>query len=112
MNTLKSRLSAKVGDESNSHLQSGDNKRTRNVFLKLLNASYAIVSQHQDDAYCNDNLYMLPRVYSENTNAVSGLWSPVSLKPTEKSFDELDNVVEKFMRCISVESYSNDTNVL
>lgn len=109
VNTIKSRLTARVGDES--HFNSTDDRKSQNVFLKLLNASYAVVSQQQDDAYCNDNLFMLPRVYSQNTEYVSGLWSPVSLKQPEKSLDELDNVVEKFIRCISVENRSHDSNV-
>jgi hypothetical protein len=108
VNSIKNRLTARVGDESlPSHLYSTDSPRTRNVFLKLVNASYALVNQNQDDAYCSDNLFMLPRVYSKKTGVDCGLWSPVSLKAPEKSLDELDNVVEKFIRCISAENYCN-----
>lgn len=100
--TLKTRFTSRVGDES--HFQATGDRKSRNVFLKLLNASYALVSQQQDDAYCNENQFMLPRVYSQNTEQVSGLWSPISLKQSEKPLDELDNVVEKFIRCINVEN--------
>lgn len=113
VNTIKNRLTSRVGDESSyrHHDHSKDSSRTRNIFLKLLNLSYAIVNQNQDDAYCNDNLFMLPRVYSQKSSNISGLWSPVSLKAPDKSLDELDNVVEKFMRCINVENCCDDKNV-
>lgn len=101
VSNIKSRLTARVGDESFS----ADTPRARNIFFKLRKASYALISQSQDDAYCSDNLFMLPRVYSEKSVHVGGLWSPVSLKPPEKSLDELDDVVEKFIRCISVDSH-------
>lgn len=109
VNTIRSRLTARVGDEIYQPPETSP--RSRNIFLKLLNKSYAIVSQNQDDAYCNDNLFMLPRVYSQKTENFNGLWSPVSLKAPEKSLDELENVVEKFVRCISVENYCGVTNV-
>lgn len=111
VNNIKNRLAvARVGDESRLHSPAGG-ARSRNIFLKIVNASYALVSQHQDDAYCNENLFMLPRVYSQKTEHVGGVWSPVSLKPPEKSLDELDNVVEKFMRCIEVENSCDSSNV-
>lgn len=96
ISSIKSRLSARVGD---------DTPRARNIFFKLRKASYALINQSQDDAYCSDNMFMLPRVYSDKTAHVSLLWSPVSLKPPEKALDELDDVVEKFIRCISVDSH-------
>lgn len=113
VSSIRSRLTARVGDESvgRAHVDSTD--APRNIILRMLNASYALVSQSsQDDAYCSGNMFMLPRVYSDkNSEHVGGLWSPVSLKAPEKSLDELDNVVEKFIRCISVESRSEATNV-
>jgi hypothetical protein len=112
VNNIKNRLSARVGDESlTPHLYSTDVPRTRNIFLKLVNASYSLVNQNQDDAYCSENLFMLPRVYCQKMESDCGLWSPVSLKVPEKSLDELDNVVEKFIRCISAENYYDDKNV-
>lgn len=113
VNNLKNRLSPRSGDQSyQTHRNPSPDSKSKNIFIKLLNASYTIVSQQQDDdAFCNANLFMLPRVYSQNTESLSGPYSPVSLKAAEKSIDELDNVVEKFMRCINVESYGHDTNV-
>lgn len=111
VSTIKSRLSTRVVDESfQPHVHSSDVSKSRNTFIKLLRSSYAIVSQNQDDAFCNENLFMLPRVISQNTENV-GLWSPVSFKPPEKSLNELDNVAEKFIRCISLENCRDDTNV-
>lgn len=108
VNTIKSRLTARVSDES---FHATDESKSQGIFFKLINASYALVSQHQDDAYCNDNLFMLPRVYSHKSENIRDVWSPVSLKFPEKSLDELDNVVEKFIRCIGVENHSDDINV-
>lgn len=108
VNTIKSRLSTRANDDA---FRSTDCPRAQNIFMKLVNASYALVSQTQDDAYCSDNLFMLPRVYSQKSENVSGLWSPISLKPPEKQLDELDSVVEKFIRCISLENRRDDANV-
>lgn len=70
-----------------------------------MNASYALVSQHQDDAYSNENLFMLPRVYSHGIDTCTEQCSsPISLQPPEKSLDELDNIVDKFVRCITLEN--------
>lgn len=112
VNNIKSRLTTRVVDESfQPHVHSTDGSRSQNIFLKLMNSSYAIISQHQDDAFCNENLFMLPRVYSHKSNTMSGLWSPVSLKAPEKSLDELDNIVEKFTRCINVKNCRLGSNV-
>lgn len=112
INNFKNRLMTRVSDESlQSHFYSSDGPRTPNIFFKLVNASYALVNTNQDDSYCSDNLFMLPRVYLQKTEGDCSLWSPVSLKAPEKSLDELDNVVEKFIRCISVENYCDDKNV-
>lgn len=45
---------------------------------------------------------MLPRVY--NYEAVD--WDPIELKPKEKFIEDIDNVIDKFARVISV----NETN--
>lgn len=109
VSNIKNRLSSRVSDESMTF--PSDIPRSRNIFLKVINASYSLVNQNQDDAYCSENLFMLPRVFSQNTENECGLWSPVSLSAPEKSLDELDNVVEKFIRCINLENYSSDKNV-
>lgn len=79
-----------------------------------MNASYALVSQQQDDAFCNENLFMLPRVYSHGNDStrIEPCRSPISLQAPEKSLDELDNIVDKFIRCITLENdYEYDGNV-
>lgn len=50
-----------------------------------------------------DNDVMLPRV---NYNDVQVDWDPVELKAREKFIEDIDNVVDKFVRVISV----NETN--
>lgn len=105
---IKSRWTNRVGDESFSgfNLPNRSTSKSRNLFVKLLNSSYALVSQNgHDDAYCSENLFMLPRVYSQTSSGHDNeLWSPISLKPCEKSLDELDNIVDKFVRCINMEN--------
>jgi hypothetical protein len=98
--SLVSSIKSRLSDES-----------SRNMLVKLLNASYSLVSQKPDDSYCSENVFMLPRVYAQKADNVSGLWSPVSLLPAEKSLDELDDIVEKFSRCVSVESHVNDESL-
>lgn len=117
VSNLKSRLgSARVADSNSSSdsmhsfAYSTADSKSPSLLNKLLNASYALVSQHQDDAYCNENLFMLPRVYSHSNNIIDGgdsielCRSPISLQAPEKSLDELDNIVDKFVRCISIET--------
>lgn len=110
VSNLKSRLSLtnRIGDHSMVEATDNIGNKSRNLFVKLLNSSYSLVNQsNYEDTYCNDNSFMLPRVYGHQKspdNNCNGLWSPVALAPKEKSRDELDNVVDKFIRCISVES--------
>jgi hypothetical protein len=111
VSNLKSRLgSARVADSNrepmHSFAYSTADSKSPSLLNKILNASYALVSQHQDDAYCNENLFMLPRVYS-NGNIdcdTEPCRSPISLQAPEKSLDELDNIVDKFVRCISIDT--------
>jgi hypothetical protein len=120
VSNLKSRLgSARVANSSSDSMHSfaystADSK-SPSFLNKLMNASYALVSQHQDDAHCNKNLFMLPRVYSHGNNIIGDniepCRSPISLQAPEKSLDELDNIVDKFVRCISIETVgSNGTS--
>lgn len=111
VNNIKTRLTSRVSDVDtmNISLHSTDDSKSRNLFNKFINASYSLISQHQDDAYCNENIFMLPRAYTENVDEPCR--SPILLKPAEKSLDELDNIVDKFVRCISLEN-DYDSNVL
>lgn len=110
VNNIRTRLTSRVSDveSMNIALDSTDGSKSRNFLNKIMNASYSLISQHQDDAYCSENFFMLPRAYSENVNEACR--SPISLKPPEKSLDELDNIVDKFVRCISLEN-DYDSNV-
>lgn len=117
VSNLKSRLSvARVADETsmqrNLAYSSVVESKSPSLLNKLMNASYALVSQHQDDSYCNENLFMLPRVYSHGNNddSIQPCRSPISLQAPEKTLDELDNIVDKFVRCISIESSGYNNN--
>lgn len=48
-----------------------------------------------------DNTFMLPRVFDEVASQTSD-WDPVELKPKEKFIEDIDNVIDKFSRVISV----------
>lgn len=106
VNNLRSRVSVtnKIADISafgESHSESGG--RAQTLFNKLLSSSYSLISQSNlEDSYCNDNMYMLPRVLESPDGNCAPPWSPVALAPKEKHRDELDNVVDKFIRCVSV----------
>jgi hypothetical protein len=109
VNNIKSRLTSRVHDESfGISIRSTDDAPGHGFLNKFINASYSLVSQHQDDAYASDNVFMLPRAYSQSTEPCS---SPISLRAPVKSVDELDNIVDKFVRCISMEN-DYDRNVM
>lgn len=61
----------------------------------LFNGRYAAVNKS-----CDDDL-MFPRVYSEAGDYGSA-WDPIDFKAKEKVVEELDNVIDKFIRVISV----------
>lgn len=63
------------------------------------NGRYSAVNKSDN----NDDDLMFPRVYSCESCEYGNEWDPVVLKASEKVVDELDNVVEKFMRVINVE---------
>lgn len=61
----------------------------------LFNGRYAAVNKN-----CDDDL-MFPRVYSE-AGDYGNAWDPIDFKTKEKVVEELDNVIDKFIRVISV----------
>lgn len=57
-----------------------------------------------------DNSFMLPRVFNQ-TNDKYCEWDPVELKAKEKFIEDIDNVIDKFSRVISVnETHSPKRN--
>lgn len=48
-----------------------------------------------------DNTFMLPRVFEQPASTTND-WDPVELKPKEKFIEDIDNVIDKFSRVISV----------
>lgn len=66
---------------------------------------YASVNQHNNDdtGYRNNNrTCMLPRVYAQESRDYD-TWGPVDLAPNEQFVEDLDNVIDKFIRVISVD---------
>lgn len=115
VSNLKNRLTpARISDTPSRRNFAYSTDESPSFFNKIMNASYALVSQQQDDAYSNENLFMLPRVYSHgiDSDCTEPCSSPISLQPPEKSLDELDSIVDKFVRCTTLENgYEYDGNV-
>lgn len=64
---------------------------------------------HGDAYYCGRHLndtMMFPRVYSPDP-AEHKAWEPISLVAEEKYTDDLDNVVDKFIRVIRIDQENN-----
>lgn len=77
----------------------GTTKQMLDVFLPNRNIRY--VSVNQNDEFSQSKMF--PRVANGNDNA----WGPVDLAPKEKFVEEMDNVIDKFIRVIS--SDNNET---
>lgn len=86
---------------------------TRNLFTHFrtyFNGRYAAVSGHDDNN--DDGDLMFPRVYSSATYDYGNhKWDPVELKAREKVVEELDNVVDKFIRVINVDGHSSSASL-
>lgn len=54
---------------------------------------------------CELDSFMLPRVYGAND------WDAIELKPQERYIDDLDNVVDKFIRVTSGRGVETATNL-
>lgn len=90
-------------------------KRLSNGFFdKFSRKRYTAINQNQSkddhgDAYygrkSNDTM-MFPRVYSPDP-AERRAWEPIALAPKEKFTDDLDNVVDKFIRVIRIDDQNN-----
>lgn len=68
----------------------------------MLNVIRSYFSQfyHKSPASDVDNAIMLPRVYNQSKSFTD--WDPVELKVKEKFLEDIDNVIDKFVRVISV----------
>lgn len=75
---------------------------TMNTMRSYLNKLYRSGSTASDI----DNDIMLPRVYNNNKSDAANDWESIELKAKEKLIEDIDNVVDKFARVISV----NETN--
>jgi hypothetical protein len=72
----------------------------------ILNVSYSPLFQRRNKSQQHDEPLesrMFPRVYATPTTDLGGPWSPVALVAKERPLEELDDVVEKFIRVIAVE---------
>lgn len=86
-----------------SNYSSGNNRTERT----MLNAvrSYFSNLYRKESASNHDNDIMLPRSYKNNNTDLQIDWDPVGLKVREEFIEDIDNVVDKFVRVISF----NDT---
>lgn len=54
----------------------------------------------------NNDAIMLPRVYNYPPD-LHGIWDPIELKVKEKCLEDIDNVIDKFVRVIRVNENSS-----
>lgn len=85
----------------NSHFPHENN--TNRTMLNVVRSYFSQLYQKKP-ASDVDNDIMLPRVYDYTDLQID--WDPVELRTKEKFIDDIDNVIDKFTRVISV----NDTN--
>lgn len=98
----------------NSNLQKSSSVSTVTFTRNLLNnvrtyfnGRYTAVNKNDDD---DDDDLMFPRVYSQDTD-YGRVWDPVELKAKDKVVEELDNVVDKFLRVINVDGNSSPASL-
>lgn len=72
--------------------------------LNVIRSYFSQLYSQKKPASDVDNDIMLPRVYDYTDLHVD--WDPVDLNAKEKFIDDIDNVIDKFVRVISV----NETN--
>lgn len=90
--------------EQSSNRNSSENNITTNRTMLNVVSSYFRQLYQKKTASNIDNDIMLPMVYDYTDLPVD--WDPVELKSKEKFIEDIDNVIDKFVRVISV----NDTN--
>lgn len=76
------------------------NPSNRTNFISIFQSYFNKFNQKSDVTDGNTNL-MLPRVYAPD-DAHCFDWDPIELKAKEKYIEDIDNVVDKFARVISV----------
>jgi hypothetical protein len=107
---IKNKL--RPASEAASDFDSTNNIRSQTGILngfrlnKLFNLRYLSVRQNDYDDEYNQNgrafmMDMFPRVISQHPEDCE-LWSPISLAPTPKLPEYMDNVVDKFVRVIDL----------
>lgn len=69
--------------------------------MNYLRSYFSKFARRKSTATDLDNTFMLPRVYDQTT-AKKLDWDPVELKATEKFIEDIDNVIDKFSRVVSV----------
>lgn len=80
----------KIDSEANNHLSTMN--AMRSYFGKLY--------RRKPETEVDENI-MLPRVFN-HSNSPSNNWESIELKVKEKYIDDIDNVLDKFARVISV----------
>lgn len=76
------------------------NKTSNRTMLNVVRSYFSQLSRKKP-ACDVDNDIMLPRVYEYSD------WDPVELKVNEKFIEDIDNVIDKFVRVISVNETSS-----
>lgn len=97
-----------VDDVNDAILNGTTNQTMLNVVRSYFSQFYHNHKRRPaSDADSNNDAIMLPRVYNyPNLNCD---WDPVELKVKEKFIEDIDNVIDKFVRVISVNDTSSPT---
>lgn len=90
-------------EQSANRTASIANENANRTMLNIVR-SYFTQLYHKKAASDVDNDIMLPRAY--NYSDLHFDWDPVELKAKEKFIEDIDNVIDKFVRVITI----NDTN--
>lgn len=91
-------------EQSSNRDYSSDNTSDQRTMLNAVRSYFSQLYQKKSVSSHLDN-EMLPRVYNYTDLQVD--WDPIELKTREKFIEDFDNVIEKFVRVISV----NDNNL-
>lgn len=90
-------------EHSSQRNESIYNETTNRTMLNAVRSYFTSLYQKKSASDVGDDI-MLPRVY--NFTDLHDDWDPIELKIHDKLIDDLDNVIDKFVRVISV----NETN--
>lgn len=97
------KYSSNCDDDAISNKTTAANNRTMLHMVRSYFSHFYQPKRRQPPASfdCNNEAIMLPRVYNYPPD-LHGNWDPIELKVKEKCIEDIDNVIDKFVRVIRV----------